>query len=101
MSATTMRAMVLERSPGELRLAELPRPAPGPGQLLIKVSACGVCRTDLHVVGTDGARLMSAVEDAIRGTDAVAERGETVLEDVFIRLMNASEDNVPAAGSGP
>ena len=42
--------MVLARSPGALTLTELPRPEPGPGQLLIKVSACGVCRTDLHVV---------------------------------------------------
>ncbi len=50
MTATTMRAMVLQRSPGELHLTELPRPEPGPGQLLIKVRACGVCRTDLHVV---------------------------------------------------
>ena len=53
MTATTMRAMVLERSPGELRLKELPRPEPGSGQLLIKVHACGVCRTDLHVVDGD------------------------------------------------
>ncbi len=45
-----MRAMVLD-SPGRpLWLAELPQPAPGPGQLLIKVEACGVCRTDLHLV---------------------------------------------------
>ena len=50
MTAETMRAMVLERSPGALTLAELPRPEPGPGQLLIRVAACGVCRTDLHVV---------------------------------------------------
>jgi propanol-preferring alcohol dehydrogenase len=50
MTAATMRAMVLERSPGALTLAERPRPEPGPGQLLIKVAACGVCRTDLHVV---------------------------------------------------
>jgi propanol-preferring alcohol dehydrogenase len=49
-TGTTMRAMVLAQSPGALSLAELPRPEPGPGQLLIKVSACGVCRTDLHVV---------------------------------------------------
>ena len=48
-----MRAMVLERSPGELRRKELPRPEPGSGQLLIKVHACGVCRTDLHVVDGD------------------------------------------------
>src|SRR6185312_1961566 len=45
-----MRAMVLER-PGEpLRMTELPRPIPGPGQLLLRVQACAVCRTDLHVV---------------------------------------------------
>ena len=45
-----MRAMVLER-PGEpLRLTGLPRPTPGPGQLLLQVHACAVCRTDLHVV---------------------------------------------------
>jgi len=46
----TVRAMVLDR-PGEpLRLAELPDPAPGPGQVLLAVRACGVCRTDLHIV---------------------------------------------------
>lgn len=45
-----MRAMVLE-APGEpLRERALPRPEPGPGQVLVKVAACGVCRTDLHIV---------------------------------------------------
>jgi propanol-preferring alcohol dehydrogenase len=45
-----MRAMLLD-SPGKpLRPAELPTPTPGPGQLLIQVQACAVCRTDLHVV---------------------------------------------------
>ncbi len=48
-----MKAMILER-PGEaLRAAELPDPRPGPGQLQVEVSACGVCRTDLHVVDGD------------------------------------------------
>jgi alcohol dehydrogenase, propanol-preferring len=38
-------------APGEpLREAELPAPEPGPGQVLVAVGACGVCRTDLHVV---------------------------------------------------
>jgi propanol-preferring alcohol dehydrogenase len=42
--------MVLH-SPGEpLRLEELPQPEPAEGQLLLSVRACGVCRTDLHVV---------------------------------------------------
>ena len=45
-----MRAMVLAR-PGEpLQLQQLPTPQPGPGELLLRVTACGICRTDLHVV---------------------------------------------------
>lgn len=45
-----MLAMVLER-PGEpLRLMEVPIPEPGTGQIRVKVRACGVCRTDLHIV---------------------------------------------------
>ncbi len=45
-----MRAMVLERPGAPLRAAELPDPEPSPGQVLVRVRACGVCRTDLHVV---------------------------------------------------
>ena len=45
-----MRAMVLERVGEPLLAAELPDPEPAPGQLLVRVHACGVCRTDLHVV---------------------------------------------------
>lgn len=45
-----MRAMVMSRPRAPLELRELPRPSPGPGQLLLKVKACGICRTDLHVV---------------------------------------------------
>ncbi len=45
-----MRAMVL-RSPGEpLERADLPEPEPAAGELLVRVHACGVCRTDLHIV---------------------------------------------------
>lgn len=45
-----MRAMVLHRPGEQLVLEERPRPEPGPGQVLVRVHACGVCRTDLHVV---------------------------------------------------
>src|SRR6476469_6070293 len=45
-----MRAMVLERAGELLRLRERPDPVPGPGQVLIRVHACGVCRTDLHIL---------------------------------------------------
>jgi len=45
-----MRAMVLER-PGEaLKLIERPDPLPAAGEVRVRVAACGVCRTDLHVV---------------------------------------------------
>ena len=45
-----MRAMVFEKAGQPLRKAELPIPKPGPGQVLIHVRACAVCRTDLHIV---------------------------------------------------
>jgi alcohol dehydrogenase, propanol-preferring len=47
-----MRAMILEKAGQVLRLAELPSPEAGAGQVLIRVRACAVCRTDLHI--TDG-----------------------------------------------
>ena len=46
----TMRAMRLRRVGQPLVLEEVPRPQPGPGEVLVRVLACGVCRTDLHVV---------------------------------------------------
>jgi len=46
----TMRAMVMRRPGVPLELVHRPIPKPGPGQLLLRVSACGVCRTDLHVL---------------------------------------------------
>ncbi len=48
-----MRAMVFEGTSPELVLRELPIPAPGPNEVLVEVEACGVCRTDLHVVDVD------------------------------------------------
>ena len=45
-----MRAQILDRPGTTLRLIELPVPTAGPGALQIKVEACGVCRTDLHLI---------------------------------------------------
>src|SRR5579862_6318129 len=42
--------MVLERPRAPLVARDMPDPAPGPGQVLLRVRACAVCRTDLHVV---------------------------------------------------
>jgi alcohol dehydrogenase, propanol-preferring len=48
-----MRAMVLERMGTPLAMRERPMPAPGPGEILVEIAACGVCRTDLHVVDNE------------------------------------------------
>jgi propanol-preferring alcohol dehydrogenase len=45
-----MRAMVLEAPRQPLRVMEVPVPKPNPKQVLIQIHACGVCRTDLHIV---------------------------------------------------
>jgi len=45
-----MKAMVLEQPNRPLSFREMPLPVPGPGQVLIRVQACGVCRTDLHII---------------------------------------------------
>jgi len=65
-----MRAMVLHGPRQALRLEDRPEPIPGDGQVLIKVSACGVCRTDLHVV--DG-ELPQARYPIVPGHEIVGE----------------------------
>jgi propanol-preferring alcohol dehydrogenase len=83
-----MRAMVLD-SPGpgaRLHEAELRRPEPGPGQLRVRVEACGVCRTDLHVLDGElpgpklplvlGHQIVGIVDAVGRGVDVAS--GERV-----------------------
>ena len=48
-----MKAMVLEQPGVPLQLLEMPDPIPGEGEVLVRISACGVCRTDLHIVDGD------------------------------------------------
>ena len=78
-----MRAMILEKQRQPLRPADVPRPMPSAGQLLIQVHACGVCRTDLHVVDGDlpeprlplipGHQIVGRVADASHGTGRYSE----------------------------
>ena len=65
-----MRAMILEKPGVPLVLLEKPDPVPGCGEVLVKISACGVCRTDLHVVDGDlpGAKLPIIPGHEIIGT---------------------------------
>ncbi len=50
---SAMRAMVLDRPKTPLVLRERPIPQPASGEILVEIAACGVCRTDLHVVDGD------------------------------------------------
>jgi alcohol dehydrogenase, propanol-preferring len=72
-----MRAMLLEHARQPLREAELPDPEPGPGQVLIRVGACGVCRTDLHIVDgeLEHAKLPLVPGHQIVGTVVAAGEG--------------------------
>ncbi len=76
-----MQAMVLER-PGEpLKLVERPDPLPGDGEVRVRVAACGVCRTDLHVVDGElpkpklpivpGHEIVGRIDVARRGVDTL------------------------------
>ena len=51
--SATMKAMLLDAPGAALRLAEVPRPEPAAGEVRVRVAACGVCRTDLHVADGD------------------------------------------------
>ena len=70
-----MRAMRLHAPRQRLELDDVAVPAPGPGEILLEVSACGVCRTDLHIVDgeLEGGRLPVVPGHEIVGT--VAARG--------------------------
>lgn len=89
-----MRAMVLDRPGARLRLEERPAPAPGPGQLGLRVLACGICRTDLHVVDGD---LTEPVLPIVPGHQVVAivdSVGEAVPD-----IVPGSRVGVPWLGS--
>ena len=70
-----MKAMLLDAPRQPLRLADVPRPTPAAGEVLLEVRACGVCRTDLHVMDGDLQRpkLPLVLGHEIVGT--VVERG--------------------------
>ena len=86
----TMRAMQLaapaSAAEAPLRLVELPVPEPDPGQVLLRVLACGVCRTDLHILEGElpphrspvvpGHQIVGEVVALGRGAELVAPGGE-------------------------
>lgn len=81
-----MRAMVLEAAGQSLQVRSLPDPRPGPGEVLLRVRACGVCRTDLHILDGEldrpklplvpGHQIVGVVEEA--GPGATLDVGTRV-----------------------
>lgn len=84
----SMRALRLIEQGGPLVLEHVPLPSPGPGEVLVKLEACGVCHTDLHIrdgeetldtealpvtLGHEGVGLISALGEGVSGF-AVGER---------------------------
>ncbi len=64
-----MRAMIFDGTSPRLQLRDLPIPEPGAGQVQVRIEACGVCRTDLHIVDQD---LKNPVLPLIPGHEIVA-----------------------------
>lgn len=71
-----MRAMLFEKAGQPLRKVELALPKPGPGQVLVRVGACAVCRTDLHVVDGELAQAKLPLIPGHEIVGTVKEKGE-------------------------
>jgi alcohol dehydrogenase, propanol-preferring len=81
-----MLAMVLDAPGRPLRLASLPRPVPRPGQVLIQVRACGVCRTDLHLVDGELSDPKLPVVPGHEIVGTVIERGDGAQHEIGARV---------------
>ncbi len=73
-----MRAMMFEQVGAPLRLVDAPRPSPAAGEVLIRVQACGVCRTDLHIVDGELPPPKPSVVPGHQIVGVVEERGSAV-----------------------
>ena len=75
-----MHAMVLKGPGQQLEWTDLPDPRPGPGQIRVRVAACGVCRTDLHVIDGELPHIPYPVvpgHEIVGRVDAVGDGVET------------------------
>jgi propanol-preferring alcohol dehydrogenase len=83
-----MRAMQFDRVGSPLRAVERDAPTPQAGQLLLRVHACGICRTDLHLLDGEveikqpprilGHQIVATVEDTGEGNETAIELGDRV-----------------------
>ena len=88
MSGSCMRAVVYDR-PGSLVIADVPRPAAGPGEVLLRVEVAGVCGTDLYLHAgefgpsyplTPGHEIVGVVEELGEAVEGVALGDRVVLD---------------------
>ena len=71
-----MNAVILNEAPGGMHVERIPVPEPRDGEVLVKVNACGVCHTDLHVIKAEVAfPTPAAFGHEISGTDRSARTG--------------------------
>jgi alcohol dehydrogenase, propanol-preferring len=89
-----MKAMVLDKPGTSLNYMDMPKPSPAAGQVLIKVSACAVCRTDLHILDGD---LSQPNLPLIPGHEIVGEVLETGVD--VINISVGERVGVPWLGS--
>ena len=75
-----MRAMTLMVVGQSLEFVESPDPIPGPGEILVRIEACGVCRTDLHVLDGELPDIRYPVIPGHEIVGIVEKRGEGVRE---------------------
>jgi propanol-preferring alcohol dehydrogenase len=97
--------MLLDGPHTALRAAELPIPEPGPGQVLVRVRACGVCHTDLHILDGELAepRLPLIPGHQIVGTVVSCGSGSSRYADgtrIGIPWLGATDGNCPACLRG-
>ncbi|MFW6085831.1 MAG: zinc-dependent alcohol dehydrogenase family protein [Myxococcota bacterium] len=88
-----MRAVVLDEPGQPLRVGDVPEPRPGPGQVVMEVGACGVCRTDLHLLDGELPEPRKPVIPGHQIVGRVVERGEGV-----DRLREGDRIGVPWLG---
>jgi len=103
-----MRAIVLDH-PGRFRIADVPEPVPGPGQVLVRVDCCGICGTDLHILDgefpptpypiTPGHEFAGHIVASGAGVEADLKKGDPMAVDPSIycdycRHCRAGHDNL-------
>lgn len=88
-----MRAMQLAKPGTPLALVECATPVPGPDQVLVKVSACGVCRTDLHLVDGELPDPMLPVIPGHEAVGTISEVGQNITD-----LVSGQRVGVPWLG---